>query len=79
LFVLFPLDGLNFLFYPTNLVSFSRIAQYLGLLVSEKVAIPVQYQPSSILLQCNMAGFVHALSGCGGFLPIIIPHKQQLF
>ena len=38
---------------------FSSIAQYSELLVSEKVAIPIQYQPFSIVLQYNKAGIVH--------------------
>ena len=41
------------------MLGFSSIAQYSVLLLSEKVAIPIQYEPSSIVLQYNMAGIVH--------------------
>ena len=45
--------------FSTLLLVFSIIAQYSVLLLSEKVAIPIQCQLPSIVLQYNMAGIVH--------------------
>jgi hypothetical protein len=56
---MFSIKRYSFLVLSTLLVGFCSIAQYLVLLLYEKVAISIQYQPSSIVLQYNMAGIVH--------------------
>ena len=52
----FCISGFVYLIFCHSIVS---IAQYSVLLLFEKVAIPMQYQPSSFVLQYNMASIVH--------------------